>query len=242
LLKSWSFELSPRLRKVAEAIPDGVTVADIGTGHGLLPAYLIMSGKCPSVVATERTEGPYNATREFLEVLGLAGKVDLRMGDGLEPLAPGESDVAVIAGMGGRMIADILSRGQEVARAMKCLILQPSIQGEVLRIRLCPSYRILAEEVVEERGRFYEIIVVAYGGFTPVNNEALYEIGPVLYSERHPMLTRWIHHKMQGYRRILARLDRQSSERAKERRRELTMRLNRLHALLVSISQTEEAK
>ena len=43
-------KLSPRLKKIAEQINAGETMADIGTDHGFLPIYLWENKICPKVI------------------------------------------------------------------------------------------------------------------------------------------------------------------------------------------------
>ncbi len=51
-------KLSERLAKIADIIPDGARVADIGTDHGLLPIYLAESGKARHVILSDINAGP----------------------------------------------------------------------------------------------------------------------------------------------------------------------------------------
>ena len=39
-------ELTPRLRAIAEQVPQGARLADIGTDHGYLPVWLLLAGLC----------------------------------------------------------------------------------------------------------------------------------------------------------------------------------------------------
>ena len=79
-------------------IPEGRSVADIGTDHGRLPAWLLRTGKVSHVIATDRAQGPLSGARARLGGLS----VELRLGDGLSVLDPGEVHTAVFAGMGGK--------------------------------------------------------------------------------------------------------------------------------------------
>ncbi len=106
-------KLSKRLATIAALVPPGGRLADIGTDHAYLPVYLVTEGIVPSAVAGEVNEGPFRAAGEALARVGLADRISLRFGDGLAVLAPGEADTAVIAGMGGQTIVDILAARPE---------------------------------------------------------------------------------------------------------------------------------
>ena len=143
--------LPRRLRAVAEAIPAGASVADIGCGDGQLTLHLRQREH--RVVPTEHRPGPAARARERLG--------DCRFGNGLEPIAPGEVDVAVIAGMGGNTIRGMLERQPGVARAFERLVLQPQQRVAELRSWLEEAgYDLLAEHEAVDRRRPYTVLVV----------------------------------------------------------------------------------
>ena len=137
-------------------------MADIGTDHGHLPVLLYAEGLCPHVIMTDVNTGPMEKARAnwgaaFPE--GPAG--DFRIGSGLAPLAPGEADAIVIAGMGGILITEILAADAEKACTAKRFILQPRNNSGYLRAWLLDhGYRILREQLAKE-GRFFCEILTA---------------------------------------------------------------------------------
>lgn len=156
--------LSPRLRAVAAAVPPGAVVADIGTDHALLPAYLTASGRCPRAIAVERRPGPLAAAARTLTALGLEGRVELRRGDGLHALAPGEVDAVVLAGLGGQTIAAIISARPDVAVTVRRWVLQPMRGEAALRAWLRQAgWQVVEQGTVSSRGRIYPIIVAEPG-------------------------------------------------------------------------------
>ena len=155
--------LRGRLRAIADRVPDGARLADIGTDHAYLPIALVQSGRCPGAVACDIREKPLAAARRNVERAGLSDKISLRLGDGLAPLSPGEWDVAVIAGMGGDVISGILARAAGQVDGL--LLLQPMTSPEVLRRALCAQgFQLLDERGVDERGKLYTLLTARYDG------------------------------------------------------------------------------
>ena len=96
-------ELSPRLPGVAEMIPEGARLADVGTDHAYLPVWLLQNGRIPSAIASDVREGPLSRARATARACGCFERMSFRLCDGLSGIAPEEVDALVIAGMGGRL-------------------------------------------------------------------------------------------------------------------------------------------
>ncbi|HIW72973.1 MAG TPA: class I SAM-dependent methyltransferase [Firmicutes bacterium] len=155
--------LDPRLALCASLIRPGSRVADIGTDHGYLPAYLVGSGVCPQAVATDLRPGPLSRAAETVAQAGLAGRIALRLGDGLSPIRPEEIDDVVIAGMGGETIAAILAAAPWRHNPRYRLILQPMSRPEALRAFLFEDgFAAQAERVAQEGKRLYTVLLAAY--------------------------------------------------------------------------------
>ena len=104
-----TLELSPRLQSVAGLVPEGARLADVGTDHAYLPAWLILRGIIPGAIATDLRKGPLERARATAERYGLTDVMDFRLCNGLAGVSPDETDAVAIAGMGGETIAEILS-------------------------------------------------------------------------------------------------------------------------------------
>ena len=46
-------QLQPRLRLLADMVPQGARLADIGTDHGYLPVWLMQQGRIASAIAAD---------------------------------------------------------------------------------------------------------------------------------------------------------------------------------------------
>lgn len=160
-----TLRLTPRLQLVASFIRPGRPVADIGSDHALLPAYLVSTGHSPSVLACDLRKGPLQRGRENVELYGVGEKVTLRLSDGLDSIGRDEADDIVIAGMGGDLIAEIVGRCGWLRSGDKHLILQPMSVEERLRAFLYRSgFEINREAVAREGKRLYLVMSVKFTG------------------------------------------------------------------------------
>lgn len=198
-------ELGPRLRAIADLIPPCRLLADIGTDHGYIPAAVLLEGRAARAVAADIGAGPLDRARITAEKYGLTDRMELRLGDGLGVLKPGEADVIVIAGMGGDNISEILAAAPW-SREGPVLLLQPMSKAEVLR-RWLPEngWRVEAERLAQERGVLYPILTVR-GGEMPRADEASAWAGFLL--DNDPLYGVYLEEKLLRLRRTAAGLAR----------------------------------
>lgn len=158
-------QLSKRLLAVANFVPAGRRLLDVGSDHAYLPLYLLEQGQITSAVAGEVVAGPYQSARKNAQNSSFADRLAVRLADGLAALEPTDGiDTVTICGMGGRLIASILENGRAELRGINRLILQPNNREDDLRLWLSSNgYAIQAEAILEEHGKIYEIIVAEPG-------------------------------------------------------------------------------
>ena len=141
------FELkNKRLSVLSEMVRKCEVAADIGTDHAHLPIELVLSGKCERVIACDIKEGPLAVAKKNISQYALNDRIELRLGFGLEVLAPGECSLITVAGMGGLMICDILERSEAVAETASQLILQPNTCEYDLRKYLYENGYVIEDE------------------------------------------------------------------------------------------------
>ena len=90
------------------------TICDVGCDHGYVAMWLAKEKDCPVVIACDVNEGPLKRAAKNIKEYKLDGTIETRLSDGFSEMLPGEIDAAVIAGMGGMLICEILSAGMEV--------------------------------------------------------------------------------------------------------------------------------
>ncbi len=158
-------KLDARLSAVASLVRINSRVADIGTDHGYLLAYLIENGICPSGIAADINKGPLeNAERTVVDA-EIYDRVELILSDGLKNVPEGSCDDIVLAGMGGNLIADILSSCPWIYDERIHIVAQPMSHGEVLReFYVKNGFEILREKSVADGKRLYCVISAVYTG------------------------------------------------------------------------------
>jgi tRNA (adenine22-N1)-methyltransferase len=143
-----------------------------------LPIAACLRGKAERAVACDINAGPLEKARANVRANGLEGRIETRLGNGLEPLKKGEADCVVIAGMGGMRIIEILEAGCEIARSVKRLVLQPQHDIPALRIWLHENlYTIDAEEFLIDGGKYYTVISASFTNKKAEWSETEYQYG-----------------------------------------------------------------
>ena len=179
--------ISKRLELVASFVPQGSILLDVGSDHAYLPIELVERGQIEAAIAGEVVVGPYQSAVKNVEAHGLEEKIQVRLANGLAAFEEADQvSVITIAGMGGRLIATILGEGLDKLASVERLILQPNNREDDLRIWLQGNgFQIVAESILEEAGKFYEILVVEAGQMKLSASDLRF--GPFLSKEASPI-------------------------------------------------------
>lgn len=227
--------LSPRLQAVADLVPQGAVLADIGTDHGYLPAALLQQGRITRAIAGDYNRGPYLSACQLAAEQGLEERMSVRLGNGLSVLQPGEADTVSICGMGGQLMLEILAAAPEVLAQVRRLILQPQRHNDRLRNWLAEhDWRIVEERLVEDNGHIFEIIAAERGEMQLSRAEA--EFGPLLLAANPPLLHQRLQEVLAQEERVCAYLAQQGGEEAARRHAELAERCDYLRQLAAQLA------
>lgn len=177
--------LPGRLRLAAEMIPAGRRriVADVATGRGELAIHLVASGVSQKVVAVDVSAKAVRILAAIVAEHGLGRAIEVRRGDGLAALLPGEVDTVMITGIGGRLMVRLLGQSPAIlsptpasasggsdrspAPLAPALVLQPQTEPAAVRdwaMDRAPEfgYVPVAERLAQDRGRFYHAFLVMH--------------------------------------------------------------------------------
>ena len=176
-------QLQPRLQLLADLVPSGSRVVDVGTDHGYLPVWLLQRGRIPGAIAADVGYEPLQHAVRTAAEYGVDG-VDFRLCDGLKGVEADEVDTIVIAGMGGETIIHILSAALWTRQPGRyTLLLQPMTKaGELRRWLADNGYCFTAERLVWDKDFLYPVMVVT-GGEQPKLSEIELEYGVCLQDD-----------------------------------------------------------
>ena len=173
-------QLQPRLQLLADLVPQGARLADIGTDHGYLPVWLLQRKRIAGAIAADIGEEPLQHARRTAEEYGVDG-IEFRLCDGLKDIDCKEADTVVVAGMGGETIVGILDRGLKQIPVGTQFFLQPMTKVSSLRRYLYENgFCVLNEKLIFENDKFFIVIQAVYDGVLRSNLSAFYEFGEFL--------------------------------------------------------------
>ena len=153
-------ELSYRLNKIAQKVTQNDIIADIGTDHAYIPIFLYKNNKIKSGIACDISKGSLQKAKDNIKKYNLQGKIQTRLGNGLEKISLQDNvDTVIIAGMGGMLMIDILEKGKYILENVKELILQPQKDIDKVREYLHKNnFKIIDDEMLKDDGKYYTII------------------------------------------------------------------------------------
>ena len=225
-------EINIRLMCIASMVDKCESIIDVGTDHGYIPIYLVKNKLCKKAIASDINKGPISKAALNISLEGLENYIDCRLGSGLLTVKPHEVQGAVVAGMGGNLIKDIIEAGMDVFKELSFAILQPVQNTEVLRRYLYETgFEILDEELCFSENKYYEIFKVRYGNTPVVMSEFDYEISPLLISKRHILIGNYLRYKLKLYEKVFSSI-KEDSEAAVERKKHVEGTINRLRELI----------
>ena len=224
--------LGTRLQAVANFVPQGSKIADIGTDHGYLPIELVKTGRCIHAIAGDVNEGPYLAAKRSIRAASLLKKIDIRLGSGLEILQPNEVDIAIFCGMGGNLMVQLLKDCPNVVNSLQGLILQPQQGYSALREYLYSiDWHIENETIAIEDNRIYQIIL-AKPGKAPLPSKIEMEIGPILNATRPALFNNMVQEFINKANRSLSGMEKSETAKKTEHYQYLKAYIQELEELL----------
>ena len=151
--------MSKRFETLLSLIPDCRVFADVGCDHGYMAYEMLKNRKCDRVIVSDISAECLKKAETLLQET-FPDKYTAVVSDGFENV--GNCDCALIAGMGGDTISDILAAA--AGRLPEYLVLQPMKNSQRVRRDLVSlGYEILRDYTFRD-GKFYDVILAKKGG------------------------------------------------------------------------------
>ncbi len=185
--------MTQRLDRLLSLADPVEAMADIGTDHGFVSYAYLKKNLAQYVYAIDISEPSLEKAKKTL--WPFTGHYACLLGDGLKPLKKGQVQALVIAGMGGRSIANILDEGEDLAKDVDYLLIQ-AMQGEEILLRYLreEGYGLLAEALAFERGKYYRILKITGKN---KGEEISLEEPRLLLESGDPLLKDYLHHHLE---------------------------------------------
>ena len=172
-----------RIKEIAKYISPYKVIADIGCDHGYLIIEAFENQNIKKAYAIDNKEGPLSSAKNNIKNKKYYNNIIFSLSSGIKKIGD-DTECVVIAGMGGVLIRDILC---DDLKNVKRLILEPNRDQEEVRKKVHElGFNITNEEVVFEKGKYYEIIICDKSDDNNLldYNDFEYEFGPILLKEK----------------------------------------------------------
>lgn len=163
---------SLRLEALAQHHRKEKHIWDIGCDHGFLGRSFVENAHVQSINFVDPSAPVIQQLKKSLDSYISKGKFHIEQNEGQRILLYPESNLVFIAGMGGKEIQDILQAHSHQAVKETRWVISPHRNILELRRYLKNSqYRLEKEMLVEEAGRFYQVITLNRHPSSPAVHE-----------------------------------------------------------------------
>ena len=170
-----------RIELLASLAKGSNSLLDLGCDHAYVLIEAIKKYDVKQGIASDISDGPLNLAKENIIKNNLNNDIKIIKSDGFKSINE-YFDTAIIAGMGGILIKDILNNDISKLEDKK-LILEPNNNRYILRKFLNENgFKIIDEYSLYDANKYYEIIVSEKGNEALSKFELLY--GPILLKKR----------------------------------------------------------
>ncbi len=178
------------------------TICDIGCDHGYVIIDAIEKYNVKKAIAVDVNEKPLNSAKA--NASHLKDKVEYILSDGLDNVNL-DFDCAIMAGMGGILIKDIINKGLNKLKN-KTIIIQANSDRPLLRKYLNENnFKFIKEFAINDQNKYYEIMVVESG------NEKLdefdIEFGPILRRNKTDIYINHYENELNNLEKIISKIN-----------------------------------
>ena len=184
-------ELKGRLKEISKFVDKGSNILDLGCDHAYLSIYLVEKGIAAKALASDNKDEPLESAKANILKSSLSDKITTIKSNGLDNIKADMYDTLIIAGLGGELIASILSSPNLNKDAT--LILEGNNSEKDIRVFLDNNnYFITDEELIEDKGHYYQIIKAKKSNTKMNLDEIELSFGPIILKDKTPIFKEYI--------------------------------------------------
>lgn len=188
--------VSRRIAAIVDLMEPCGLAADIACENARIAVCAVERNAAEYALACDISQAALDAAQKNIIAHGLTEKITTRLSDGLSRIKPREADAALVAGVGGPLIARFIAREPQTARGFSFLILAPQSAPFALRqALLAGGFMIADERLICEGGKFYPVIKARAGAEEAYTEAQLY-FGKIGLSRKDPVLFEFIERRL----------------------------------------------
>ena len=195
-----TIKLPKRLKAIADFVPHGAKVADIGTDHGYIPVWLAQNDIALQLAAADINRGPLDHAKETAARYEVSDRIRFALCSGLEFEGSDDYDTIIIAGMGGELIASILEAAPWTAQKSTTLILQPNSRiPHLMQWLVDHGFAVVNSALVKDAGKLYQILIARPGVGERIDSEAHRLVNRIYFENKDPLLGEYLDSLLKRY-------------------------------------------
>lgn len=192
-----------RIDLIASLCKNSEVICDIGCDHAQVIVKAIKNYGVKLGYACDISEGPLKQAAINICNHNLKDKVKLVLSDGFDNVQ-NEFDTAILAGMGGILISNILSKGLDKIVGKKLIIEANSDVPMVREFLFKNNFIIVDEYAIYDANKYYEIIVAEPGN--NIYDEYDIKFGPILRRKKPEAFIKYYEALIDHYSNIIPKI------------------------------------
>ncbi len=202
-----------RIELLASLCQGSHMVCDVGCDHAYVLIKAIKSYGVERGIACDIAKGPLKMAKKSIQDYGLENEIDLCLSDGFSKVEA-EFDTAVIAGMGGTLIAEIIFKHLEKLANKKLILQANNDRYKLRRFLYTHGFKFIEEYALYEQDKYYEIMVVQKEPSQYADIDLKY--GPILRKNQNEAYQMYYKKKLTHLDSILSKIKNESEKKEKQ--------------------------
>lgn len=206
-------KLTKRLQYLVDAIPNDANIIDVAADHGYVALALAKKNANRQIIVNDIAYQPLQVAKKNFQTANFVA--DFRLGSGLTVLTDNdEIDTVIIAGIGGKLLVEILEESSDKLKNISTLCLQANIGMALVRKWLYMNkYTVIDDILIDENKHIYECIIAKKAqkldcGYPldEKSREIIYHFGKFITQNDPTTLKNWLSNKIIMSDKVLTQL------------------------------------